>query len=52
MHLFAGPIDVESYTPAVADSVATGSRVSVSELAERLAALEQEVAELKSRLGD
>lgn len=51
MHLFAGP--VSSSQPARPAAVATGGtrdEVSVTRLAERVAALEAEIAELRSRL--
>ena len=52
MHLFSGPVDVEAYASEVESSRAseTSSRVSVSELAERVSTLEAEVAELKKLL--
>lgn len=52
MHLFSGPVDVEAYASEVESSRAseTSPRVSVSELAERVSALEAEVAELKKLL--
>jgi uncharacterized protein YceH (UPF0502 family) len=49
MHLFSGPIDVESHasqSPAVT-AAAISERVSVSDLAQRVEKLEAEVAELK-----
>lgn len=52
MHLFSGPIDVESHasqSPAVT-AAAISERVSVSDLAQRVEKLEAEVAELKIRL--
>ena len=52
MHLFSGPIDVESHasqSPAVT-AAAISERVSVSDLAQRVDRLEAEVAELKVRL--
>jgi uncharacterized protein YceH (UPF0502 family) len=52
MHLFSGPIDVESHasqSPAVT-TAAILERVSVSDLAQRVEKLEAEVAELKIRL--
>lgn len=52
MHLLSGPIDVDSYAPEPAEPAANSSRISVAELAERLNALEQEVMELKARLGE
>jgi uncharacterized protein YceH (UPF0502 family) len=52
MHLFSGPVDVEAYASEVESSRSseTSSRVSVSELAERVSMLEAEVAELKKLL--
>ncbi len=52
MHLLSGSIDVDSYIPETVAPASSGSRVSVAELADRLSALEAEVAELKARLGD
>lgn len=52
MHLFSGPVDIESYQ-SQAQSAAPGStsaRVSVAELEQRISDLEAEVAELKRRL--
>jgi len=52
MHLFSGPIDVESHasqSPAVT-AAAISERVSVADLAQRVDRLEAEVAELKVRL--
>lgn len=53
MHLFSGPVDVEAHA-AQAQAAATSGpseRISVSDLARRLEALEAEVAELKDQLG-
>ncbi len=52
MHLFFGPVDVEQHLAAAqeARAAAPRERVSLSELEERVARLEAEVAELKSRL--
>lgn len=52
MHLFSGPVDVQTHEINAQASMATGSseRVSVSELAQRVSNLEQEVAELKKHL--
>jgi uncharacterized protein YceH (UPF0502 family) len=46
MHLFSGPVDVEAY---VGETMAakTLQRTSMSDLEERVAKLEAEVAELK-----
>lgn len=52
MHLFCGPIDVDEYASQARTARPAGpsSRSAVSELAERVTALEAEVAALKSRL--
>jgi hypothetical protein len=52
MHLFSGPVDLEAHASEAlaARAVDSSERVSVSELAQRLAALEAEVAELKEQL--
>ena len=51
MHLFSGPVDVESYVAAAGTASSTGSsRTSVAELAERVEQLEAEVARLKELL--
>jgi uncharacterized protein len=51
MHLFCGPVDVEQMTEAYnAGDAAPRERITLSELAERVARLEAEVAELKSRV--
>jgi len=52
MHLFCGPVDVEAHVEQARTAVSTGSseRISVSDLAERVSALEAEVAELRKRL--
>lgn len=52
MHLFGGPVDIEAHAMQVQAAKPAGSseRVSVAELAERVAQLEDEVAELKKRL--
>lgn len=52
MHLFCGPVDVESYASQAQTpkSATSGGRVSVAELAERVSALEAEIVELKKRL--
>ena len=61
MHLFSGPVDLPAQAAraqdatgqsAAASAAATSSRVSVSELAERVAQLEAEVAELRELLID
>lgn len=52
MHLFSGPVDVESHRPETAAVPARGAReeIDVRALAGRLSALEAEVAELKEKL--
>lgn len=52
MHLFSGPVDAEAYATEMQASRPTepSTRVSVTELAERLSALEAEVAELRKKL--
>jgi uncharacterized protein YceH (UPF0502 family) len=52
MHLFFGPIDVEAHAIQAQAAMVVGSstRVSVSELAQRVSRLEAEVAELKEHL--
>ncbi|MFT5218248.1 MAG: hypothetical protein ACI9LO_001099 [Planctomycetota bacterium] len=52
MHLFAGPVDIESYTPkeAVSSADKTSNRVSMAELTQRVANLEAEVEQLKELL--
>ena len=52
MHLFSGPVDVEAHvSQARAEMSAGGSgRSSVSDLEQRVSALEAEVAELKQQL--
>ncbi len=54
MHLFAGEVDVEAHAEAVARAKPTpsSSRVSASELEERVSRLEAEVASLKALLAD
>lgn len=51
MHLFFGPVDVERHLAKArgAEAAAPRERVSITELAERVARLEAEVAELKAR---
>lgn len=53
MHLFSGPIDVEAHVTQAAAVKTTGStdRTTVSELAERVTKLEQQLADLKRQLG-
>ena len=53
MHLFCGPVDVEANAAQVEASAISrpSDRISVSDLARRLEALEAEVAELKDQLG-
>ena len=52
MHLFSGPIDADAYAVQAQTAKATGTseRISVSELAQRVGALEEEVAALKDLL--
>ena len=52
MHVFSGPIDVEAHRiqAQAAKVVGTSERISVSELAQRVSKLEEEVAELKEQL--
>jgi len=52
MHLFGGPIDLEAYANTARSAAPAGSveRSTVAELAERVARLEVEVAELKKML--
>ena len=52
MHLFSGPIDVESYVTKAeaARSTTSSSRTSVAELEERVEQLEADVARLKELL--
>jgi uncharacterized protein YceH (UPF0502 family) len=52
MHLFSGPVDAAAHAPRaqVATAAGASSRASVSELAERVALLELEVAELRELL--
>ncbi len=53
MHLFSGPVDVEAHAAQEQAAATSGpsERISVSDLARRLEALEAEVAELKDQLG-
>jgi len=52
MHLFGGPIDLEAYANTARSAAPAGSveRSTVAELAERVAKLEADVAELKKLL--
>ena len=52
MHLLGGPVDVEAHASKARIPAASGSseRVTVSELAQRVAKLEAEVAELREML--
>ena len=47
MHLFSGAVDVEAHASRAKETRTSGDRVTVSELLERVQALEAEVAELK-----
>lgn len=49
IHLFSGPIDVETYA-IQAKATGTSERISVAELAQRVSRLEAEVVELKEQL--
>jgi len=53
MHLFCGPVDIETHVSEAQAARPPGSsqRVSVTELAARVSELESEVAELKAQLG-
>lgn len=51
MHLFSGTIDVDTRAEPEPARTVPSSRTTVDELAERIARLEAEVAELKQRLG-
>jgi uncharacterized protein YceH (UPF0502 family) len=50
MHLFSGPVDAAAHRSEPGPSDKPGGEVSVRRLAERVSALEAEVAELKERL--
>jgi len=50
MHLFSGPVDVEAHVAQAASKSEVSERSSVSSLAQRVDALEAEVAELKRQL--
>jgi uncharacterized protein YceH (UPF0502 family) len=52
MHLFCGPVDIEQHARDSEAATADRSRdrVSVTELAERVSALEAELAELRALL--
>ena len=52
MHLFSGPVDIDAYRSQERAAKPAGSTASgaLSDLAERVATLEAEVAELKARL--
>ena len=54
MHLFSGPVDVEARASEVRESRPSDSkgRSNLGELAERVSALEAEVANLKAKLGE
>jgi len=49
MHLFSGPVDLEAHA-AQAQTAATTERVNVSDLAQRVSQLEEEVCKLKEQL--
>lgn len=49
MHLFSGAVDVEAHVSAAKETKASGDRVTVAELLQRVQALEADVAELKKR---
>lgn len=51
MHLFCGAVDVDAHAEEAAKSSPSRSRVSTTELEERVSRLEAEVAWLKDRLG-
>ena len=53
MHLFSGPVDIEAHVSKASEARASSApaRSSVSGLEQRVDRLEQELAELKSRLG-
>ena len=53
MHLFSGAVDVEALASKfqTAKTASSSDRITVAELAERVSALEAEVAELKKRPG-
>jgi uncharacterized protein YceH (UPF0502 family) len=52
MHLFSGPVDIEAHAEKVQADTGSGSspRVSMTELAQRVSDLEDEVAELRKLL--
>ena len=52
MHLFSGPVDLEAHASQAKamKPAASSERVSVAQLAERVAQLEAEVAELRKRI--
>jgi len=54
MHLFCGPVDIDEYASKAQASMPTAGsgHSSVAELSERLTKLEEEMAELKKRLGE
>lgn len=53
MHLFSGPVDIEAHAAQVEAATISepSDRISLPDLARRLAALEAEVAQLKDQLG-
>jgi len=50
MHLFSGEVDIAAHASQAKASKSAPDRVSVADLAERVSALEAEVAELRKRL--
>lgn len=52
MHLFSGDVDVEAHVSEAKASKPSGDRVTVTELLQRVQALEAEVAELKKGSGN
>ena len=52
MHLFSGPVDVEEHAiqAQAAKTAGASARVSMSELAQRISNLEEEVAELREQI--
>jgi uncharacterized protein YceH (UPF0502 family) len=52
MHLFSGDVDVEAHVSEAKAPKPSGDRVTVTELLQRVQALEAEVAELKKGSGN